>query len=125
MPCTGINPATLDRKGLEKIGTEKERRFMRFEKKLLLLSFLLLIGLLIAVPLLIILLERQQGKTLSGAMEKSYYVPPTGNDTSHGSQTHPFATLQKAALVVTPGTAVHVLPGTYTQPVIITRSGTA
>lgn len=56
---------------------------------------------------------------------KVYYVSPTGNDQDDGSQAHPFATIQKAANVATPGTTVHVLAGTYTQPVTITRSGSA
>jgi hypothetical protein len=56
---------------------------------------------------------------------KNYYVSPSGNDTNDGSPTHPFATIQQAAKVVTPGATVHVLPGTYTQPVTVTTSGSA
>ena len=55
----------------------------------------------------------------------SYYVSPSGNDTNDGSQTAPFATINKAASVATPGTTVHVLPGTYTTTVDIAASGTA
>jgi hypothetical protein len=54
-----------------------------------------------------------------------YYVSSTGNDANNGSEVHPFATIQKAAEEVTPGTVVHVLPGTYTQLVVVTNSGTA
>lgn len=57
--------------------------------------------------------------------EKAYYVSPNGDDTNDGSQAHPFATIQKAATVVTPGTTVHVLPGTYTQPVVLKIDGTS
>ncbi|HTK09940.1 MAG TPA: choice-of-anchor Q domain-containing protein [Ktedonobacteraceae bacterium] len=56
---------------------------------------------------------------------KVLYVSPNGNDGDDGSQAHPFATIQKAASQATPGTTVLVLPGTYTQPVMITKSGTA
>ncbi len=120
---------------------------MRFDKKFSRSSLLLLIGLLIVVPLLIILIQRLKdgagsgggGKTLhasatgydtidgagSGGGGKALYVSATGNDSNDGSQAHPFATLQQAASVVTPGTTVHVLPGTYTDPVTLTRDGTA
>lgn len=55
----------------------------------------------------------------------SYYVSPSGNDANNGSLDQPFATIQKAATVVTPGSVVHVLPGTYTGPITIQTSGTA
>jgi hypothetical protein len=54
-----------------------------------------------------------------------YYVSPSGNDANDGSQAQPFATIQKAADVVTPGSIVHVLPGTYTVPVVVKTDGTA
>ncbi len=56
---------------------------------------------------------------------KVSYVSPDGSDTGDGSQAHPFATIQHAADVSTPGITVHVLPGTYTQPVKIDTDGTA
>ena len=96
---------------------------MRFDKKFSRSSLLLLIGLLIVVPLLIILIQRLEEGAGSGG--KALYVSATGNDSNDGSQAHPFATLQQAALVVTPGTTVHVLPGTYTDPVTLTTDGTA
>ena len=116
---------------------------MRFDKKFSRSSLLLLIGLLIVVPLLIILIQRleegagsgggarsgggagSEGGARSGGGGKALYVSATGNDSNDGSQAHPFATLQQAASVVTPGTTVHVLPGTYTDPVTLTRDGTA
>jgi hypothetical protein len=61
----------------------------------------------------------------ASAAATDYYVSPSGNDTSSGSQSAPFLTIQKAANVATPGTTVHVLPGTYTNPVTINTSGTA
>jgi len=42
-----------------------------------------------------------------------YYVSNEGSDSNDGSQEHPFATIDKAASVATPGTVVHVAPGTY------------
>jgi hypothetical protein len=48
-----------------------------------------------------------------------------GKRHNDGSQAHPFATLQQAASVVTPGTPVHVLPGIYTDPVTLTSDGIA
>src|SRR5579884_2869250 len=54
-----------------------------------------------------------------------YYVSPSGSDSNDGSLNHPFATIQKAANVVTPGSIVFVLPGTYTSPVVVQTDGTA
>ncbi|GHO96009.1 hypothetical protein KSF_060570 [Reticulibacter mediterranei] len=59
----------------------------------------------------------------SGATQ--YYVSPSGSDSNSGSQASPFATIQKAAQVVKPGSLVHVLPGVYTQIITINTSGTA
>jgi Pel9A-like, right handed beta helix region len=98
---------------------------MHVHKKYSVIIFLVLLSLLIAVPALILLVQRQESGGQSGASGKAYYVSPTGNDANDGSQNHPFATIQKAARMVTPGTTVHVLPGTYTQPVTVTRDGTA
>ncbi len=63
---------------------------------------------------------------LSSTQPKTtYYVSPSGNDSNDGSQASPFATIQKAAQVVNPGSVVHVLPGIYTQPITVKTSGTA
>lgn len=51
------------------------------------------------------------------------YVAPNGNDSNAGSQSAPFRTIQKAANVVTPGSTVHVAPGTYTGLLTILRGG--
>ena len=114
---------------------------MRFPKKFSILGLLLL---LIALAFAVLLTQKLQGegpqtgkgkvspipptvavtqKPLAGG--KAYYVSPSGSDTNDGSQTHPFATIQGAADVATPGTTVHVLPGTYTQPVKVENDGTA
>jgi len=41
------------------------------------------------------------------------YVSPGGKDSNSGSASAPWATIQHAANVVTPGAVVHVAPGTY------------
>src|SRR5438034_941313 len=54
------------------------------------------------------------------------YVSTQGSDNNPGTQTAPFATIEKADSVATPGTTVHVLPGTYTwNGVYTTHSGAA
>ncbi len=64
----------------------------------------------------------------------TYYVSPNGNDSSSGSESAPFKTIQKAANMVNPGDAVIVENGTYTDnnnaggdsaTVYIIKSGTA
>jgi len=61
----------------------------------------------------------------------TYYVSSEiGNNNNSGTQSAPWATLQKAANVVNPGDKVEVMNGTYTSPYYgvaldITRSGTA
>jgi hypothetical protein len=51
--------------------------------------------------------------TATSAMATDLYVATTGSDSNAGTQTAPFLTLNKAASVATPGTTVHVAPGTY------------
>ena len=54
------------------------------------------------------------------------YVSLSGSDRNRGTKTAPFATIEKADSVATPGTTVHVLPGIYTwNGVYTTHSGTA
>ncbi len=57
----------------------------------------------------------------------SYYVSPSGNDSNPGTQSQPFATISKAARVATPGTTVHLAPGTYnsSSTIAIYPSGTS
>jgi hypothetical protein len=49
------------------------------------------------------------------AVAATYYVSPTGSDSSSGSATTPFKTIQKAANIVNPGDTVIVRNGTYTD----------
>lgn len=55
----------------------------------------------------------------------TYYVSPNGNDASAGNQAEPWRTIQKAANTVLQGDTVIVLDGTYSERVIINRSGAA
>ena len=54
-----------------------------------------------------------------------YYVSTTGSDTNPGTQSLPFATINKANSVVVPGDTVYVEAGTYNQYVKTTTSGTS
>lgn len=53
------------------------------------------------------------------------YVSTQGNDNNPGTQSSPFASINKAAHEAKPGTRVHVAPGTYNETIITTTSGTA
>jgi hypothetical protein len=55
----------------------------------------------------------------------AYYVSPGGSDTNDGTSTRPWATIQRAASVVTAGNIVHVAPGTYSGPIKTSASGTS
>ena len=50
-----------------------------------------------------------------------YYVSPSGNDSNPGTESQPFATIQRAANIVNPGDTVVVEDGVYTG----TGAGTA
>jgi Right handed beta helix region len=52
------------------------------------------------------------------------YVTPSGDDRGDGSRGRPWRTLAKAARQARPGTTVHVSPGRYAGPLVITTSGT-
>lgn len=54
-----------------------------------------------------------------------YYVATTGNDSNPGTQERPFLTILKASQVASPGTTVHVAPGTYTGGFRTLANGTA
>jgi hypothetical protein len=53
------------------------------------------------------------------------YVSPSGSDSNPGTRDEPFRTLTRAAQAVTPGTTVHVAPGTYFGGVRTNTHGTA
>ncbi|MCW2779511.1 MAG: hypothetical protein JWN17_3236 [Frankiales bacterium] len=54
----------------------------------------------------------------------SLYVSPTGSDSGSGTQASPFRSISRAADAASPGTVVHVAPGSYGY-VESTRSGTS
>lgn len=53
------------------------------------------------------------------------YVAPSGSDSNPGTRDEPFRTLGRAAQAATPGTTVHVAPGTYFGGVRTATHGTA
>jgi hypothetical protein len=53
------------------------------------------------------------------------YVAPGGSDSADGSAAAPFATIQNALDESSPGTTVHVKPGTYLEKLEFNESGSA
>src|SRR5258706_4952054 len=64
-------------------------------------------------------------RRILGTEIRTYFVSPSGVDTNDGSQTAPYRTFAKALSVVLPGERVYLLPGTYTESIRITKSGTS
>ena len=52
------------------------------------------------------------------------YVSPDGDDSNDGTRHHPWATITHAGSIATPGTTIHVAPGTYNGFVVTTANGT-
>lgn len=52
------------------------------------------------------------------------YVSTSGDDSNAGTRAAPFRTITKASKAATPGTTVHVAPGTYVGSVVTEASGT-
>jgi hypothetical protein len=78
------------------------------------LALLYLFLLLISMPITMsFTLRKDTTKREASAAGSIYYVSPSGSDSNPGTQTAPFATIQKAASGVTSGTTVYVAPGTY------------
>jgi hypothetical protein len=57
-------------------------------------------------------------------VEDSLYVATTGSDSNSGTEAEPFRTIQHAAGLATPGTAVHVAAGTYRENLTTKVNGT-
>ncbi len=57
------------------------------------------------------------------SVNKEYYVSPTGNDSGSGAQASPFKTFAKAQTVASSGDAIHLLAGTYTGTLDISKHG--
>ncbi len=58
------------------------------------------------------------------AAPKTVYVSPTGSDTNSGSATAPYKTLSKGTSVLAAGDTL-VVNGTFSQPLTVSKSGTA
>lgn len=54
-----------------------------------------------------------------------YYVSTTGRDTNSGTSSAPFKTFAKAVSVLAPGDTLQVKPGSYYEPLMLNKSGTA
>lgn len=58
------------------------------------------------------------------AQGTTYYVSPSGNDSSNGlSLATPFRTISHAVDVVNPGAVIEIRAGTYSESILITRPG--
>ncbi len=58
-------------------------------------------------------------------LASTWFVNAAALTNGNGSSASPFKTIQAAANVVNPGDVVNVLPGTYNEKVVVTRSGSA
>ncbi len=65
-----------------------------------------------------------QSARAEAAVRRLYVCGQTGNDKNAGSEDAPLRTIQRAADLATPGTVITVLPGIYTEQVLIETSGT-
>lgn len=83
----------------------------------------LLVGLSMAVG--IGLVSGIEWSSSAAAAGTDYYVATNGNDSSAGTSSAPWKTLQHAADAVPAGSTVHVRGGVYNQKLKITRSGSA
>lgn len=63
------------------------------------------------------------GKPASAA-SNDVYVSPTGNDANTCAFTAPCKTIQKGVNIVQPGGTLHILAGTYSESVTVSKTGT-
>ncbi|HJS18176.1 MAG TPA: right-handed parallel beta-helix repeat-containing protein, partial [Anaerolineales bacterium] len=66
-----------------------------------------------------------QGNQASALVAAVYYVSNSGSDSNPGTNAAPFKTFTKAVSVLLPGDTLQVMAGTYNQPLVLSRSGTA
>ena len=80
-----------------------------------------------APAILVVAAVRQAMPSVAGgeAVAMNLYVSPTGWDSNPGTNTQPLRTIARAATLVSAGTTVYVAPGSYTDPIISSNSGTA
>jgi hypothetical protein len=60
---------------------------------------------------------------VSGANGENFYVSTTGDDANPGTREKPWRSVAHAAEVLKGGDTAHVSPGTYTEKMVISRSG--
>ena len=80
---------------------------------------------IISLIAMVALLLGGNSVTKVSAVTNTYYVSTTGNDVNSGSLSAPFRTFAKAASVLQPGDTLQVMTGTYSEPLNLSRSGTA
>ncbi|MGZ8318387.1 MAG: choice-of-anchor Q domain-containing protein [Telluria sp.] len=66
-----------------------------------------------------------RGSLEAPPVANNLYVAPNGSDANPGSQFEPLRTIQRAAVLVVPGTTVYVAPGVYRENVETRVAGTA
>lgn len=84
-------------------------------------------AILLAIPLASCSLNEsgQEDLVIPELVRTHLYVSPSGSDSNPGTRDEPFRTLGRAAQALTPGTTVHVAPGTYFGGVRTSTHGTA
>ena len=73
----------------------------------------------------IFLAQRCQVQVPPSGVVHDYYVATTGDDTNPGTESQPWATIQRGVDALKPGDELHVRGGLYQETVNITQSGTA
>jgi parallel beta-helix repeat protein len=96
----------------------------------LLVVYLPLFLLIFALPLVIIFLQKkQQANQYASAASNDLYVSISGSDANSCTQASPCLTISHVSTLATPGTTVHVAPGTYnfnaSEPIRTSTSGIA
>jgi hypothetical protein len=102
----------------------EKRRGLKNEEKMMHSPFARFASLLSAV--LMLLVTTNPAFAFPSAAAGNYYVSPSGNDSNSGSSpSAPFKTFAKAVSVLTPGSTLNVLPGTYYDRLLVKQSGAA
>jgi hypothetical protein len=82
--------------------------------------------LVLFLPIFVLSLQKPQDVNRQASAAGDLYVSCSGSDSNSGTQSSPFATINKAASAATAGTTIHVQGGACNyQPVINDKSGTA
>lgn len=78
----------------------------------------------LAIPLTVIVLQKQQELRQHASEGASLYVSTDGKDSNPGTKEAPLATINKTNFLALPGTTIHVQPGTYANFVLTDKNGT-